>query len=309
MIMKLLRYTLYLLVLASTILFTLTNTYNKDISIPSSLAGKHLEVLGVKLRVHQTGHGPDILFIHGSIGNLEDFEAVQPYLKQYRVTSFDRIGHGYSAMATEKATISSNAKFTSALIRALNLKNVILVGHSYGGSIALKMALNKDPNIHSLVLLAPAAYSLAPTSKLEHILSTPVFGLGLLRLFRPFIAESRLRKGLNASLEPNQSLAPDDFIEKRIALWNNPGVLFTRTQQTNEVTAELNAMQAHYHAIKLPVSILIGDKENHQDISLGCRLLEKNIKYSQLIEIKDAGHYLQYKDPALIGETIKSMSY
>ncbi len=306
---KLFSYFTFILLLGFVLVIFLTYSYDKDITLPSNVTGEHIDVDGVKLRVDQFGQGPDILFLHGSIGNLEDFEALLPYLKNHRVTLFDRIGHGYSAMSPLNANIKNNALSASALIKKLKLKNVTVVGHSYGGSIALKMALNKDPNIRSLVLLAPAAYSLSPTSKLEHLLAKPVIGLGLIRLLQPFIAEQRLENGLSFSITPNQPIMPTNFIQNRLKLWNNPGILYTRTQQTNEVTSELIAMQAHYQDIKLPVSILIGDKENHQDISQGCRLLEKDIKHSKLLEIKDAGHYLQYKDPVLIGETIKSMSY
>jgi len=255
--------------------------------------------------VHQTGQGPDVLFIHASIGNLEDFEAVLPLLKNYRVTTFDRIGHGYSSMPPKKANIENNALYTSTLIKKLKLKNVTVVGHSYGGSIALQMALNNDPNIRSLVLLAPAGYSLTPTSDLEHLLATPVIGLGLLRIFQPFIAEQQLREKLTTSLIPNQLLLPDGFINTRITLWNNPGVLFTRTQQTSVVTAELNEMQRHYENIVLPVTIFIGSEEQHNDITIGCHLLNDRLADSELIVIKGAGHYLQYKDPLIISKAIK----
>jgi len=302
---KIIRPVFYLILSSLIVIIFLTYSYSKKILIPDDVLGKHVDVAGVKLRVYQTGHGPDVLFIHASIGNLEDFESVLPYLNNYRVTMFDRMGHGYSEMAHQTANISNNAKHISALIKTLGLKKVTIVGHSYGGSVALKMALNKDPNIHSMVLLAPAAYSLTPTSKLEHLLAKPIIGLGLIHLFRPFIAEQRLRKSLLTSLTPNQSLLPKDFINKRIKLWNNPGVLYTRTQQTNEVTEELNEMQKHYNNINRPVTIIIGNDEQHLDIAKGCKLLNDKLTQSELIVIKGAGHYLQYKGPHIISETIK----
>jgi len=286
----------------------LTFSYHKNISIPTGVYGKHIEINGTKIRIFQTGQGPDILFIHASIGNLEDFESVLPLLKNYRVTMFDRIGHGYSASPSGKANIENNALYTSALIKKLNLKDVTVVGHSYGGSIALKMALNKDSNIRSLVLLAPAGYSLSPTSKLEHMLATPVIGLGLLRLFQPFIAEQQLREKLLTSLIPNISILPKGFVDARIALWNNPGILFTRTQQTSVVTSELNEMQKHYENIDLSVTIFLGSEEQHNDITIGCHLLNDRLAESELIVIKGAGHYLQYKDPLIISNAIKKVA-
>jgi len=302
---KLLKYLSYLALLCLLVIVILNYSYDKDINIPPNVAGKHIEIESVKLRVQQIGQGPDLLFLHASVGNLEDLEAVLPYLSGYRITLFDRIGHGYSAMPAEKANIENNARYASALIKALKLKEVTLIGHSYGGSIALKMAINHDPNIKSLVLFAPAAFSLSPTSKLEHLLAKPVIGLGLIRLLHKYIAEEKLRTKLNVSLSPNQSLLPNGFVDNRVALWNNPGTLFTRTQQTSDASAELKAMENHYKNITLPVSILIGRAEQHKDIVQGCKLLVKELKQGQLIEIEGAGHYLQYKAPKQIGEIIK----
>lgn len=290
------------------VIISLNYSYTKDITIPTGASGKHINVDGVKLRVQQIGEGPDLLFLHGSIGSLEDFETVVPLLKGYRITSFDRIGHGYSAMPPVKANIENNARYASALIKTLKLKDVTVIGHSYGGSIALKMAINNDPNIKSLVLIAPAAYSLTPARKIEFLLARPVIGLGMIRILHGSIAENMLRNGLLTSLQPNLNVMPSGFVDARIQMWNNPGVLFTRTQQTDDVTDELNVMQKHYKNIKLPISILLGEKEAHTDIAQGCKLLAEQLTNGNLIEVPEAGHYLQYKDPLQVSKVIKQQT-
>lgn len=300
-----LKFFLLLLLLLITLLVILTYSYSKDIRIPETYDGKHITVKGMKLRVHQTGKGPDVLFIHGSIGSLEDFEAVLPMLKDFRVTSFDRIGHGFSEMPDTRADINSNAEYTSALIDTLGLKNVILVGHSYGGSIALQMAIDQDPNIKALVLLAPAC-QVAETNPVEHVFSQPVVGLGLLRLLRPFIAESMLSDGLLYSLHPNQGDVATGFVGHRVQLWNEPGILFTRTQQTSVVETELAEMSKQYQYIKYPTTILLGEQEGHKDIYEGSTKLAEQISDAKLRLIKYAGHYLQYKEPHTVAETIRS---
>lgn len=294
---------IYLLLLSIAVIW-LGISYTKDITLPSNVQGKHIDVDGVQLRVLQTGQGPDVLFLHASIGSIEDFEAVLPLLKDYRVTMFDRIGHGYSDLPPVKTNIENNARYASALIKKLQLHDVIVVGHSYGGSVALKMALAHDPNIKSLVLLAPAAYPLHRTKPVEHLLAKPVIGLGLIRLLYTFVAEDMLTTGLLASLTADNRVIPDDFISSRVTLWNNPGILYTRTQQTDDIIAELEQMSWHYKNLQLPVSIILGTDEPHQDIIDDCVLLAKDLPQGKLIPMKGGDHYLQYRDPPLIRDII-----
>ena len=287
----------------------LSSTYKKDITIPNGIAGQHIEVVGIKLRVHQTGSGPDIVFLHGSIGNLEDFETVAPLLTGFRITSVDRFGHGYSAMADRKATIKNNAYFIEQLIETLDLKDVILVGHSYGGSTALQMAINQTQQqtsrIKAMVLLAPAGYPLASTDPLEHILSLPVIGQGLIRMVQPFLAEDMLREGLLRSLNPNQDKVPENFINSRVSLWNNPGVLYTRTQQTSVVIKELTEISQQVQSIAVPTIIMLGEHETFEDIREGCIKLASTIPGAELVMLPDAGHYLQYHSPEKVAQQIQ----
>jgi pimeloyl-ACP methyl ester carboxylesterase len=298
---------LVLLVFFFGLIFFLNYSYTKDITIPNHLAGQHITVNNIKLRVSQTGQGPDVLFLHGSIGTLEDFETVIPLLDYYRVTTFDRIGHGYSDMPPVPATIASNADYASALIKTLKLQNVIVVGHSYGGSIALKMAINQDPNLKGLVLLAPASKP-AKTRAIEYLFANKYVGMGLLRLLRPVLAENMLRSGLLASLQPNLDSIPDNFTESRLAIWNEPGILYTRTQQTQVVNDELDNMLIKYENISIPSILLIGEKESHSDIYTGTYELANIISKTELVEIKEAGHYLQYKKPAAVVDAINLLN-
>jgi pimeloyl-ACP methyl ester carboxylesterase len=303
---KISKILILVLLFAASLLVLLSYSYRKDLTIPDNLSGKYIEINGTKLRVFQKGAGPNVLFLHGSIGSLEDFETVIPLLDNYRVTTFDRIGHGFSELPPHPATIASNAQYTSDLINKLQLTNVILVGHSYGGSIALKMAIKRDPNIKALLLLAPATKP-AETRAIEDLLAKPVIGMGLLRILQPFIAEDLLREGLMESLKPNQDRVPDNFIQQRIQLWNDPGILFTRIQQTKAVNQELAEMQTHYPGIQLPTIILLGEQESHEDIYIGSQELVEAMPNANLHLVEGAGHYLQYKDPKTVAQSIAKL--
>src|SRR4030095_3740654 len=122
-------------------LITLTASgfyYKPEETIPEGFPGHYVEANGLKLRVLQMGQGPDVLLIHGTPGSLEDFAPLMEILSfNHRVTAYDRPGHGFSAGMNFPYTLQHNAKTARALIQVLGLKDVVVVGHSYGGNTAL----------------------------------------------------------------------------------------------------------------------------------------------------------------------------
>ncbi len=104
--------------LTASSLFILGATYTQDITIPPEYAGRHISVEGIPIRDSQQGAGPDVLLIHGSMGSIEDWETLMPELAQaFRVTAFDRLGHGYSAMPATDFTLQDNARLALGAIR------------------------------------------------------------------------------------------------------------------------------------------------------------------------------------------------
>ncbi len=73
--------------------------YSPNNNIPENYIGNKVEINGRMMRYYQTGNGENILFIHGSMGSVEDWEKLYPLLKdKYRVTAIDRPGMGFSDM-------------------------------------------------------------------------------------------------------------------------------------------------------------------------------------------------------------------
>src|SRR5262245_7436735 len=81
-----------------------------DTTLPPGARGRHVTVDGVPIRCVQAGQGRDLLLVHGSPGSIEDWDPVFDRLAQrYRVTAFDRPGHGYSGGANRPHTPDENA--------------------------------------------------------------------------------------------------------------------------------------------------------------------------------------------------------
>jgi pimeloyl-ACP methyl ester carboxylesterase len=112
---------------------------------PSFAAAKKLTTLspdGVSLSYTVQGKGePAIVFVHGWCCDKSYWKDQVPYFeKKYKVVAVDLGGHGDSGLGREDWTIESFAADVAAVVKALKLERVILVGHSMGGPVSLEAA-------------------------------------------------------------------------------------------------------------------------------------------------------------------------
>lgn len=118
-----------------------------------------LHARGVRFNVLTMGDaGPTLVFVHGvMIDNLSSFYlTIAPALaKSARVILYDLRGHGRSEQPPSGYTTDDMADDLDGILAALDLPNprVIVVGHSFGGYIALRFATRHPERVAGLVLL------------------------------------------------------------------------------------------------------------------------------------------------------------
>jgi 2-hydroxy-6-oxonona-2,4-dienedioate hydrolase/2-succinyl-6-hydroxy-2,4-cyclohexadiene-1-carboxylate synthase len=112
---------------------------------------------GVNLHYLQAGSGPDMVMLHGFSGNLAVWHLrMVPLLQDdFRVTTFDLRGHGYSSMPPSGYTTRHMAHDLLALMDELKIEQADLVGHSYGADVVLHFALLFPHRARRLVLIEP----------------------------------------------------------------------------------------------------------------------------------------------------------
>jgi benzoate-CoA ligase family protein len=115
-------------------------------------------VNGVELEYELKGSGEPVLLIHGShIARSFLPLLAQPALtKRYTLIRYHRRGFLGSSPARGAVSIEDQAADARALLEYLHLSPAHVVGHSYGGSIALQLAVDAPRHVHSLVLLEAA---------------------------------------------------------------------------------------------------------------------------------------------------------
>lgn len=103
---------------------------------------------------------PYVVFIHGAPGSSGDyikFFRNKILLDKANLISVDRLGYGHSDFGIPVPSIrQQGATIQSIVTLACNSKDVILVGHSYGGPIAIRMAMDFPQDFSQVILLAPA---------------------------------------------------------------------------------------------------------------------------------------------------------
>ncbi|UZR97901.1 alpha/beta fold hydrolase [Chondrinema litorale] len=114
----------------------------------------------IELAYMDEGTGDEtLIFIHGLASYNTAWEHVFGNLsKSYRCVAVDLPGYGRSSKGCYPSTMSFYADIIAQTIKKLRLKNVVLVGHSMGGQIAITATLNYPEKVSKLVLLAPAGF-------------------------------------------------------------------------------------------------------------------------------------------------------
>lgn len=111
----------------------------------------------VLLEYEEAGDGDPVLLLHGGLIN-----TVFPNLaeisisRRYRVISYRRRGYGRSSPTTPPRTMRDQATDAEALLRHLGISRAHVVGFSYGGGVAIQLALQTPELIGSLALLEPS---------------------------------------------------------------------------------------------------------------------------------------------------------
>lgn len=102
---------------------------------------------------YNKGGGNPLIFLHGWGQNIEMMLPIaKPFIKDHDVIIIDLPGFGKSDEPTYPWTVLDYVEMLHTLIKNLNLKDVSLIGHSYGGKISLLYASKYD--VQKLVLLA-----------------------------------------------------------------------------------------------------------------------------------------------------------
>ena len=102
------------------------------------------------------GAGPALLFVHGWQGDHSIWDPIVAQLRaSFRCIAPDLRGFGASSRAASPYTLEQYSEDLRALVHFLQLQRVVVLGHSMGGKVAVRFALDAPDLVEALVLVAP----------------------------------------------------------------------------------------------------------------------------------------------------------
>jgi pimeloyl-ACP methyl ester carboxylesterase len=121
------------------------------------IARRFVETPRGRIHIAAAGEGRPVLLLHQTPRSWDEYREVLPLLgRHYRAIAMDTVGFGDSdALPFSENSIEAWAISAFALLDALELKDVALVGHHTGACIAVDMAVTRPERIAAMVLSSP----------------------------------------------------------------------------------------------------------------------------------------------------------
>lgn len=268
--------------------------YSRRIETKFPAMGDFVEIGGQSSHViRYGGAGPFVMMLHGASANAREFtETLAPHLAgDHRVCLLDRPGHGYSDRPARAERLGVQARQASDVLQALAAgEPAILVGHSFGGAVALRTALDYPDQVAGLVLLAPITHDWGGGGEAwynryaRHWLLAPFFN-PFASLFGPKQAPKAVRKVFDPAP------APASYVDSAaLGLLFRPKAFRANAEDVSAVRAELAAQQARYAELKLPVTVYSGAGDTVLSPQRHVGRLKHQVPHLELIKLADDGH-------------------
>jgi pimeloyl-ACP methyl ester carboxylesterase len=268
---------------------------------------RFVEAEGIEVHVETWGAGQPVLLIHGASSDMGLWRpSVIPALSgHYQLNGYDRPGMGFTVKRPPNAeTLAVQAKVAADVIEKLGLTKPIIVAHSWGGAVALRLALDRPDLISGMVLMAPVAYEW-PGGVSWHIYwsANPVIG-GLFNdvVTRPFVTAAG-RDGVKGTFAPMP--APGDYYERAfVARATRPGAMAANAADLIVAKREVTAQQARYPDLRMPIAIFNGDSDTVVSPTIHAGQLAATLPNATHVVLKGVGHMPHEAEPQTLATLV-----
>ena len=236
------------------------------------------------------GEGRPLLFLHG----IDYFAQQLPFLdrlaKSFRVVAPRHPGFGATKRPVWMRTVGDVAYLYLDLIERLALDDVILVGSSFGGWVALEMAVRQPARLGRLVLIDSLGLKFGGRDEVE---IADVFALPA--------EEAAARIFADPARAPDYTTADDAAVEE-VARDREAAVLYGWRPFMH------NPSLTHWlHRVRVPSLVIWGEKDRIVAPAYGAHLTQR-LRNARFVPIADAGHYPQIEQPEKVAAAIETFA-
>jgi pimeloyl-ACP methyl ester carboxylesterase len=276
--------------------------------LPDGIDASVVEGGGLRLAALSAGRGgPPVVLIHGASGNARDFTfgTLQAVARGHAAVAFDRPGLGGSetpATGAEDPFVQAAAMAEAA--RRMGHDRPVLVGHSYGGSVALAWALAEPGAVRGLVLIAAPSQvwegGVGLTSDLlANAVAGPVVAAAAPRVLPAGYVEGAARR----VFEP-QAMPPGYVERLGVERLLSPAGLRVNARQLTALKGHIRKMVPRYPGLPMPVELVHGDADSIVPLAIHSQPFAAQVPGARLEILPGIGHMPHHADPGLVTAAI-----
>ena len=258
----------------------------------------------------QGAAGPVVLMIHGASANAREFTwTLAPRLDtDMRILMADRPGHGHSERFDGAEQLGLQARQMAGVLDALAAgEKAVIVGHSFGGAVALRLALDRPDLVSGLVLLAPVTHDWGAggTTWYNNLAAPPLLGTAFSQLL-PLVGPTQVRGGIGSVFR--QAPAPEGYFENSaIGLLFRPANFRANARDVKFLQDELAAQSARYPELKVPITVFSGSQDTVLSPKLHVGELKKQVSV-ELVALPHEGHMPHHGEGEAVAEAIRRLA-
>lgn len=230
---------------------------------------------GININYEEKGEGELIVLLHGWGSNIKLFANLIDLLsKKYKVVAMDMPGFGESQEPPSAWCVDDYADFVIEFLKAYDTKKVMLLGHSFGGRVIIK--LNSRENLPfevTKVILVDSAGILPPKSNKKS------FRTRWYKFCRTILATKLMQK-----------IAPEALEKLRVKYGSADYVAASPLMRQVLVKTVNEDLEPLLPNIKCPTLLVWGVNDTATPLSDGEKM-EKLIPDAGLVKLENAGHY------------------
>jgi pimeloyl-ACP methyl ester carboxylesterase len=268
---------------------------------------------GSKIHFRDEGNKDDkvIILVHGFNGSLFNYEPLVPYLSDnYRVISLDLPAHGLTG-AVESDLYSHKAyqNVIEEVVEILEVDKFYFVGHSMGGMIAWRYALDNLDQLNGLIIIGSAFFGNEQEFEDFQTINAPPLAFELIeskffiRLLEFITPRILVKEGISQSVY-DQSIVTDELVDQfhDIILMEGTRVSIGKLAEVHE--DDFIADPLDLRKITIPSLIIHGEEDNLVNIRFIDHFIEQ-IPNSKLISYPKTGHMIPMEVPLELSEDIR----
>jgi len=213
---------------------------------------------------------PTVLFFHGAPGSWSafvDFMVDTSLTDHFRIISVDRPGYGYSDFGNSVTSLKEESELMEPLLKQANTdKPTILVGHSLGGPVIARLAMDYPDLVDHVIMVAPS---------------------------------------IDPELEPNEDWFRYP-LQTPLLRWVLPTSFRVTNDEIYHLEAELKDMLPLWKDIQIPVTVIQGGKDSlvpPENANFAKKMLV-NSPDVDIVLIEDMNHFVPWSNPELIRKAI-----